>query len=442
VQLNQLSAQFCCAPHRLHRKIMLSHCIAIYINAYYNGLWYRLYDGTVLCQLINTIKSNTINIDNYRDRSPAEKLEIAFYSMKECLNINGPTAHIDNIVAGNEDDLLFTYLQKIKLFYCTSFTAPTSSTTSGTTQSLNRKYSSTNSLNRSHSLNAADKKHPLEYRTQTSSPCPYPTLYSNSSCTNLESINENKVMRKVKKQRPHSYHELSMVHLTSSSGARVIAVESGSSSEGEDEQVENGIPDDMAATTSNNVTQSTATSKIPSNLSLSSSCPSAPITSILKHPQAAASDTSNPTCSDITSMESSSNAPEDTRSRVSEGSLDSRRHSIGSMDEKRQSAETVGDRKQSANVTPAVTPSRHQVPPLPNKAPPPLPPGTRRSLMGALESPDSHSSLQSYLNQVKKENDEPCEAYLEIKSEIKSQMRQDIQLVVGFMKKTSKCQFC
>ena len=361
--------------------------------------------------------------------------------MKEYLNINGPPAQIESIIEGNEDDMLFTYLQKIKLFYCTSYAAPSS--TSGSSQSPSRKYGSTMSLNRSHSLNTADKKHPLEYRTQTSSP--FPTLHTNSSCTNLESIKENKVMEKVLKQRPHSYHELSTVHLTSSSGARVIAVESGSSSEAEDDQVESGIPDDLTSNTEtatnkdrNFATQNNPTSKMPSNFSLSSSCPSAPIASILKHSAVAASDTSNPASSDIASVESSSNASEDTRSRVSVGSLDGRGQSEGSMDGRRQSTGSVDGRKQSANVTPVVTPSRHQVPPLPNKAPPPLPSGVKRQLMGAMESTDSQSSLQSYLNQVKKENTEPCEICMETKSEVKNLLRQDRELVVGPLKKARK----
>jgi len=385
-------------------------------------LSFRLYDGTVLCQLINTIKSNTIDIDYYRDRPPAEKLKIAFYSMKEYLNINGPPAHIESIIDGNEDDLLFTYLQKIQLFYCTSYSAPSSS--SSGSRSSNRKYGGSNkSLNRSHSLNTADKKHPLEYRTQTSSP--FPTLHSNSSCTNLESIKENKVMEKALKQRPHSYHELSTMHLTSSSGARVIAVESGSSSEAEDDhdQVESGIPDDVTSKYDGNAaTQSNPTSKVPSKLSLSSSCPSAPIASILKN------SADNPTNSDIASVESSDNVSEDTKSRVSVDSLEGRRQPTGSVD----------GRKQSANVTPVVTPSRHQVPPLPNKAPPPLPPGTKRSLMAAMESPDSQTSLQSYLNQVKKENVEPCGVCIETKSEVKRVIKQDRELVLGAMKKARK----
>ena len=365
--------------------------------------------------------------------------------MKEHLNINGPPAHIESIIEGNEDDLLFTYLQKIQLFYCTSYTAPSSSSNSGSAKSPNRKYGgSTKSLNRSHSLNTADKKHPLEYRTQTSSP--YPTLHTNSSCTNLESITENKVMEKVLKQRPHSYHELSTVHLTSSSGARVIAVESGSSSEAEfeDNQVESGIPDNVASNSEifansdgNVAARSNPRSKVPSNLSLSSSCPAAPIASILKN-SAATTDISNPASSDIASVESSSNASEDTKSRESVGSLDGRRQSFGSMDHRRQSTGSADGRKHSANVTPVVTPSRHQVPPLPNKAPPPLPPGTKRSLMEAMESTDSQTSLQSYLNQVKKENAEPCEVCIETKNEAKSILKQDRELVIGAMKKARK----
>ena len=345
--------------------------------------------------------------------------------MKEHLNINGPPAHIESIIEGNEDDLLFTYLQKIQLFYCTSYTAPSSSSNSGSAKSPSKKYGgSAKSLNRSHSLNTADKKHPLEYRTQTSSP--YPTLYTNSSCTNLESITENKVMEKVLKQRPHSYHELSTVHLTSSSGARVIAVESGSSSEAEfeDDQVESGTPHEVASNNEivanndgNTAARSNPTSKAPSNFSQSSSCPSAPIASILKN-SVATTDTLNPASSDIASVESSSNASEDTKSRESVDSLDGR--------------------KQSANVTPAVIPSRHQVPPLPNKAPPPLPPGTKRSLMGAMESTDSQTSLQSYLNQVQKENAEPCEVCVDTKREMKNVLKQDRKLVIGAMKKACK----
>ena len=314
---------------------------------------YRLYDGTVLCQLINTIKSNTIDADSYRDKTPEERLQIAFYSIKEHLNINGPPAPVENIIEGREDNLLFQYLQKIKLFYCTSY-GP---------HAMPKMYGSTKSLNRSHSLNTVDNAHTLrEYRSQTSSPY----LFANNSCTNLESIKERRSIKR-KAHRPHSYHELSTAHLMSSSGARVISVDTADSASEHEE--ENTLDEAATATdkshaqVANDCSENKSTFRVTSQVPNGIAKPSA---------QTTASSVALPV-----------KAPSDHNMKFNNTSIETK------------SQDGVEGRKQA---TPNMTPPRHQLPPLPKAAPPPLPPNAasvKRQLTTQMQSTDGQKSLQS-----------------------------------------------
>ena len=331
----------------------------IYNN--HRNVFYRLYDGVVLCQLINTLQPNTIDVDFYRDKTPAERLQIAFFSIKEHLNINGPPASIESIIEGKQDDLLFLYLEKIKLFYCTSY-------------GLNvnpRMYSSTKSLNRSHSLSAADGNRPLrDYRSQTSSPYP-PALYANNSCTSLESIKERSSgdRKALRKSRPHSYHELSAT-LMSSSGARVISVETGSASEPEDDS---------------NVVQASVTA------SANSDSPAVDNNSATKLLNAGVPKPSGLYKATSTSslLTTSEQASTNTIGSVTPDQANSSNTKL---------RDTIEGRKRA---TPNITPPRHQLPPLPKVPPPPLPAiaSATRQLTRKIESTDGgQPSLQALLS--------------------------------------------
>lgn len=354
-----------------------------------------MYDGVVLCQLINTIKNNTIDVESYRDKSPVERLQIAFYSIKEHLNINGPQAPIENIIEGKEDDLLFLYLEKIKLFYCTSY-GP------NITPIL---YGSTKSLNRSHSLSAADNKRPMrEYRSQTSSPYP-PPLYANNSCTNLESIKEWSSSNRKRKPRPHSYHELSTAHLMSSSGARVISVDTGSASEPEDESsTAHGattVDKSQVANGNNKALENNSAPKAPSSYSKLNTV--VPKPSGLNKP-------------------SSSTAFKGTSDQVKANSV--------SSDAKLRDG--VEGRK---HVTPNVTPPRHQLPPLP-KAPPPPPPAiasVKRQITKQIDSTDGQSSLQAFLSLSQSRRDltvAACDTCIETQAKVESIIKKERESIL------------
>ena len=360
--------------------------------------YFRLYDGVVLCQLINTIKSNAIDVDSYRDKTPAERLQIAFYSIKEHLNINGPQAPIESIIEGKEDDLLFLYLEKIKLFYCTSY-GP---------NIMPKLYGSTKSLNRSHSLSAADNKRPMrEYRSQTSSPYP-PPLYANNSCTNLESIKEKSTSNKKRKPRPHSYHELSTAHLTSSSGARVISVDTGSASEPEDES--------STAHGAATVDKSRAQVANGNNIALENN----------PAPKAPSSYSQLNTV--VPNKCSSSTALKSTSDQVKVDGV--------SNDAKLQ--DSVEGRK---HVTPNVTPPRHQLPPLP-KAPPPPPPtitSVKRQITKQIDSTDGQSSLQAFLSLSQSRRDlASCETCIEIQAKVENIIKKERELILYPLQRACK----
>ena len=358
---------------------------------------YRLYDGIVLCQLINTIKSNTIDVDSYRDKTPAERLQIAFFSIKEHLNINGPPATIESIVEGKEDDMLFLYLEKIKLFYCTSYGPDITP----------KMYGSTKSLNWSHSLSAADNKRPMrEYRSQTSSPYP-PPLYSNNSCTNLESIKEGSTTNKKghRKPRPHSYHELSTAHLMSSSGARVISVDTGSASEPEDES--SIVQGAMTVTSSNN---KTSTSKEPLDYSQ--------LNTVVPKPSGL--------------NKTSSTAP------PLKGTPDQVKANNVSNDTKPW--DSVEGRK---HATPNVTPPRHQLPPFP-KAPPPPPPAiasVKRQITKQIESTDGQSSLQAFLSLSHSRRDltaAACDTCIDTQAKVEDIIKKERELILYPLQRACK----
>ena len=362
---------------------------------------YRLYDGIVLCQLINTIKSNTIDVDYYRDKTPAERLKIAFFSIKEHLNINGPQATIESIIGGKEDDLLFLYLEKIKLFYCTSY-GPNITPI---------MYGSTKSLNRSHSLSAADNKRPMrEYRSQTSSPYP-PTLYANNSCTNLESIKEKSTTNnKKRKPRPHSYHELSTAHLMSSSGARVISVDSGSASEPEDEISTANKSHAHVANSNNKAVENNSAPKAPLNYSQ--------FNAVIPKP-------------------SGLNKP--SSSTVLKGTSDQVKASSVSNGSKPQ--DSVEGRK---HTTPNVTPTRHQLPPLP-KAPPPPPPAissVKRQITKQIDSTDGQSSLQAFLSLSQSRRDlttvAACETCIETQAKVENIIKKERELILYPLQRACK----
>lgn len=317
-------------------------------------------------------------MDDYRDKTPEERLQIAFFSIKEHLNINGPPAPIESIIEGREDDLLFLYLEKIKLFYCTSY---------GPTINPKTHYGSTKSLNRSHSLNAADNKRPTgrEYRSQTSSPYPGP-LYANNSCTNLESIMENSTNRMMHRNpRPHSYHELSTGHVMSSSGARVVAVETESASELEENDVD---------IESNNI--------IPTTSDLKN-----------KNPSSIASSFRGPS-----DQVKSSDASDSTKSQ-----------------------DGTEARKISSGVTPTVIPKRHKLPPFPKSAPPPPPPvaaNIRRQIAAQMESTDEgHSSLRTFLSLSKMnlKTAIPCEACIETQAKFENIIKKERELFLHPLQK-------
>ena len=348
---------------------------------------YRLYDGTVLCQLINTIKSNTIDVDSYRDKTPEERLQIAFYSIKEHLNINGPPAPAESITEGREDDLLFLYLQKIKLFYCTIYGPNVKP----------KMYGSTKSLNKTHSLIATDNTQTLrEYRSQTSSPY----LFANNSCTNLESIEEQRTTKR-KARRPHSYHELSTAHLMSSSGARVISVETESASEEESmldgtstasdrlhTQVANGNNDNNPASrvtsqVNNGIAKTSAETKVLSSVALPLKAPS----DYMKF---------NSTSIEI--------KPRD--------GAEGRKH-----------------------ATPNMTPPRHQLPPLP-KAPPPLPPpnaaNIRRQLATQMQSTDGQKTLQTFSSHSRRDltTTAACETCVETQVKVENIIKKEKEQIL------------
>ena len=360
---------------------------------------YRLYDGVVLCQLINTIKSNTIDVDSYRDKTPAERLQIAFYSIKEHLNINGPQAPIESIIEGKEDDLLFLYLEKIKLFYCTSYGPHITS----------KMYGSTKSLNRSHSLSAADNKRPMrEYRSQTSSPYP-PPLYANNSCTNLESIKEQSTSNRKRKPRPHSYHELSTAHLMSSSGARVISVDTGSASEPEDES---STVHGAATVDKSHAQVANSNNKALAN----NSAPQAPSS----HSQL------------------NTVVPKPSSSTALKGTLDQVKVNGVSNDAKLR--DSVEGRK---HVTPNVTPPRHQLPPLP-KAPPPPPPAiasVKRQITKQIDSTDGQSSLQAFLSLSQSRRDltaAACETCMETQAKVENIIKKERELILYPLQRACK----
>lgn len=347
-------------------------------------------------------------MDYYQNKTPAERLQIAFSSIKEHLNINGPQASIKNIIEGREDDLLFLYLEKIKLFYCTSY-GP----------SINSKiYGSTKSLNRSHSLNAADNKFPVrEYRSQT--PSPYPPLYANNSCTNLESIEEttaptNRKMRR--NPRPHSYHELSTTHLMSSSGARVIAVETGSTSEPEDDDVNGDLLDRTApdkphaqvANGNNRALQNSLTSKMSSNYSqLNNVVPG------LKN---------NITLSAALPQKS---APDQVKSSTA-------------SNDGTKSQDSVEERKYSGRV---MSPTRHQLPPLPKAAPPPPPvvASVKRQIATQMESTDTHKSLQTFLSLSQSRRDLEN---MKTQAKVENIIKQERELALRPLQRARKFSFC
>ena len=319
----------------------------------------------MLCQLINTIQANTIDVDSYRDRTPAERLQIAFFSIKEHLNINGPPASIESIIEGKQDDLLFMYLEKIKLFYCTSY-GP----------SVNpRMYGSTKSLNRSHSLSAADSSRPLrDYRSQTSSPYP-PALYTNNSCTSLESIKERSSddRKANRKPRPHSYHELSTA-LMSSSGARVISVETASEPEDDGNAVQAVTPSALVTHSDSRLVDNNSTTKL--------------------HNTAVAG-------LDETKSTSSLKATSEQASTNGVGSITSDQANTNST----KLRDSIEGRKRA---TPNATPPRHQLPPLPRVPPPPLPAvaSVTRQLVRQMESTDGgQPSLQTILSLSKSRPD-------------------------------------
>jgi len=359
-------------------------------------------------------------VDYYRDKTPAERLQIAFFSIKEHLNINGPPASIENIIEGKEDDLLFLYLEKIKLFYCTSY---------GPSMNPNI-YGSTKSLNRSHSLNAADNKHTIrEYRSQTSSP--YPPLYANNSYTNLESINETTTTtakRKIHRNpRPHSYHELSTTHLMSSSGARVIAVETGSASElEEDDDVDSDTLDRTAAdkthaqvaNASNKVSQNSPASKMSSNYSQ------------LNNVALQSSDLKNKTTSPAASPQKS--APDQVKSS-------------SASNDGTKSQDSSEERKHSGRV---VTPTRHQLPPLPKVAPPPPPvvASVKRQIATQMESTDTQNSLQTFLSLSQSRKNMAtavaCETCTETQAKVENIIKQERELVIRPLQRACKFSLC
>lgn len=373
-------------------------------------LFYRLYDGYVLCQLINTIKSNAIDADDYRDKTPAERLQIAFFAIKEHLNINGPPAPIESIIEGKEDDLLFLYLEKIKLFYCTSY-GPTINT---------KMYGSTKSLGRSHSLNAADNKRPTrEYRSQTSSPYP-PPLYANNSCTNLQSIKETSSDRKVhgRNPRPHSYHELSTAaHLMSSSGARVISVETGSASEHEDESIVQDGADEWHTQVAN------GNNKVLQNNSLASKTNNSQLKNV------------------VTKTSTVTKAPTLT------GSPHKRPTDQNHVLNSGESQDSLERKKCSSSITPTVTLTRHQRPPLP-KAPPPPPPtvaSVKRQVVTQMESTDGQSSLQTFLSLSQSKRDleniataVSCETCLETQIKMENVIKKERELILYPLQKACK----
>ena len=346
-------------------------------------------------------------MDYYRDKTPEERLQIAFHSIKEHLNINGPPAPVESIIEGRQDDLLFLYLEKIKLFYCTSYDP-----------NINRKmHSSTKSLNRSHSLSSADNKRPLrEYRSQTSSP--YPPPFANSSCTNLESIKEKSTTKR-KTHRPHSYHELSTTHLMSSSGARVVSVEMGSASEPEDDNILNG-----AATTA-------YVQVVNSNNEASQNNPACKVTSNYSQINSAVTKASSGT----TKMSSSASSP-------LKAPLDHLKSNDASNENKSQ--DSVDGRK---HATPNVTPTRHQLPPLP-KAPPPPPPNVasvKRQITAQMESTDGQTSLQTFLslsqsrrNLENAMTNAACETCLETRATVESIIKKERELILYPLQRACK----
>ena len=397
----------------------------------------------MLCQLINTMKSNTIDVDYYRDRTPAERLQIAFFSIKEHLNINGPPAPVESIIEGREDDLLFLYLEKIKLFYCTSY-AP----------AIHPKlYGSTKSLNRSLSLNAADNKCPLkEYRSQTPSPYPSP-LYGNSSCTSLESIKEKSTSNKkmmYRNRRPHSYHELSTVsHLMSSSGARVISVETGSASEAEDESniQDTSVRGDKCHPQVANSNDISSPSKISSNYSqLNNVVPKTATfnkSPLSTSPLHSPSDQNGIPSNSVSTLPSNSvpTLPTNNVPTLPSNNVLSDIKAHDNVEVKKHSGRTTG-------VTPTVIPTRHQRPPLPKAPPPPLPPSAgsvKRQIATQMTSTDGQSSLQTFLSLSQSKRDleniatgAACEVCMETKAKIENVMKKERELTLYPLQRACK----
>ena len=337
-------------------------------------------------------------MDSYRNKMPEERLHIVFHSIKEHLNINGPPAPVENIIEGRGDDLLFMYLQKIKLFYCTSY-GP---------QAKPKMYSSTKSLNRSHSLSTVDNTHVArEYRSQTSSP----HLFANNNCTNLESIKERRTTKR-KAHRPHSYHELSTAHLMSSSGARVISVDTDSASEHEEENTLDGAAttaDKSHTQVANDHSDNKSTFKVTSQVHNGIAKPSA---------QTTASSVTLPV-----------KAPSDHIMKSNNTSI------------KTKSQDDVEGRKQA---TPNMTPPRHQLPPLPKAAPPPLPPNVasvKRQLATQMQSTDGQKSLQTFLSLSNSRRDlttTACETCVETQAKVENIIKKERELILYPLQRACK----